>query len=395
MLQNEVFMWLFRSGLVLFAYVLIIVYTGIRVLALIKYLFPSVKAYVFWLIYAVCGCSYFIVSLLRLSRIWFLHQAVMYTLPFLVYFCLGLMIFELVRFGFRIKNGSWLTAGISAGMTGIALSLAVLTMIFGAFNARYIRTVPYEITLNKHGGPTRGNGLRIALVSDLHIGRIVDRKWVTKIVDAVNKTNADVICIAGDIFDINIAMIDNLEAVAEELRRFNAPLGVYACQGNHDVDRLSMREAGKTDRIKDYLDNAGINFMLDEVVLINDSFYLAGRRDARFVGNYQARKTAAELAANMDKTKPVIFMDHQPVDFPGMEEAGADLILSGHTHGGQFFPGNIVTAIMFKSAGATHYGRWKGRTAQAVVSSGAGLWGPPVRIGTKSEVVVIDVKFKL
>jgi predicted MPP superfamily phosphohydrolase len=175
-------------------------------------------------------------------------------------------------------------------------------------------------------------------------------------------------------------------------------LGVFACQGNHDVDRLSLREGAATDRVREFLEKSGIVFLFDEVVLVADRFYLAGRRDARPIGgadpsNRRERKTAAELTAGLDLSRPLIVMDHQPVDYPSVEAAGADLILSGHTHRGQFFPGNVITARMFRKAGAVDYGYWQGRSAQGVVSSGAGVWGPPIRIGTFSEVAAVDINF--
>ena len=388
-------MWLFRSGFVLFAYTLIIVYTGIKVRGLVKHFLPSVKSYVFWPVYVIFGYFYVLVFLLRLDRIWLLRQAAMYSLPLIIYFFLVLLVFDGVWLVLRSKKSVSLSRWSSAGAAGIALGLAVLAMVYGNFNARNIRTVHYGITLNKAvpGSSGREAGLRIALVSDIHIGRTVNRKWVANIVDVVNRTNPDMICIAGDIFDNNIEMVSDLEGVAEELRRLNAPLGVYACQGNHDVDRFSLREEGKTDRIKEFLVKAEINFLLDEVILVADRFYLAGRRDARLIGGRQTRKSAAELAAGLDKSKPLIFMDHQPVDYQSIEETGADLIFSGHTHRGQFFPGNLATAYIYKKAGAVHYGYWQGRSAQALVSSGAGLWGPPIRIATRSEVAVVDVYF--
>jgi predicted MPP superfamily phosphohydrolase len=236
-------------------------------------------------------------------------------------------------------------------------------------------------------------GFRVALISDLHIGSTVGQKWLANIVDAVNSTNPDLICIAGDLFDGNIDAINDLEDIAFELRRFEARFGVYACQGNHDVDRISLREGADTDRIQEFLEKAGVTFLLDEVLLIVERFYLAGRRDARPIGGRDGRKTAAELIAGLDRYRPLIILNHQPLDFQAEEEAGAALILSGHTHAGQFFPGNLATARIYRKPASVHYGLWQGRTAQAVVSSGAGVWGPPIRVGTKSEVVVIDVGF--
>ena len=285
------------------------------------------------------------------------------------------------------------TPGVSAARAGIALTLSVITVICGAVNARHIRLVQYDVTLNKRGEP-----FRIALISDLHIGETVNRKWLSNIVNAVNGVNPDIICMAGDIFDNNIGSLPDPEGITAELRRLSAPLGVFACQGNHDVDRLSLRGGTSADRIREFLERADVVFLFDEVVLIADRFYLAGRRDARPIGGAEsaarrARKTAAELAAGLDLSKPLVFLDHQPVDYPLLEKAGADLILSGHTHKGQIFPGNLITARIYRKAGAVEYGQWRGHSAQGVVSSGAGVWGPPIRIGTISEVAVVNVTF--
>ncbi|MDR0447630.1 MAG: metallophosphoesterase [Treponema sp.] len=386
-------MWLFRSGLFLFAYVVMNIYTGIRFLTLVRYFFPSLKALVFWPIYLIFCYSFVLIMLLRLGWLRPLRQGAMNSLPALVYFFFALLVLDLIRLVYRLLRHAPLSQGLSAAFTGLALGLTVLVMIYGAFVARSIRPTHYEITLKKNPGQ---DVLRIALISDLHIGTVVGRKWLANIVDAANRTEPDIICIAGDIFDNNINAIQDVEGVARELRRFNAPLGVYACPGNHDVDRISFGgtnpERGGTDNINNFLKGAGILLLQDEVLLITDSFYLAGRRDIRPIGGLNIRKSAVELIEGIDKSKPLIVMDHQPVDFPGIEDAGADLILSGHTHKGQFFPGNIATARIFKEAGAVHYGYWQGNSAQAVVTSGAGVWGPPIRVATRSEVSVIDVR---
>jgi len=328
----------------------------------------------------------------------------MYTLPAMVYLFMAVLLADLIRLLLQYLDRIPRSALVSATGTGIALGIALIVLIYGAINARNIQTVHYKINLDKKGPETAAmsagiaseSTLRIALVSDLHIGLTVDRKWTANIVDAINRTKPDIICLAGDIFDSNIETEVDLQAVRTELLRLNAPLGVYACAGNHDVDRISLgilRGGASTERIHDFLKSAGVTLLLDEVVLVGDSFYLAGRRDARPIGMSITRKSAAELASGLDASKPFIFLDHQPVDFPAEEEAGADLILAGHTHRGQFFPGNIVTAHIYKNAGAIHYGYWKGRSAHGIVTSGAGTWGPAVRVATNSEVAVVDIKF--
>jgi predicted MPP superfamily phosphohydrolase len=105
------------------------------------------------------------------------------------------------------------------------------------------------------------------------------------------------------------------------------------------------------------------------------------------------RKTVEELCESLEGT--VIMLDHQPAEFARSEQAGVDLLLCGHTHKGQVFPATLIAREIFKKSGATYYGYWKGQVMQAVVTSGAGIWGPPVRIGTNSEVVIINVNFVL
>ena len=380
-------MWLFRSGLVLLVYVLINIYTGVRFFGLLKYLLPSTRALIFWPLYLLFCFSYILTFLLRFDRIRPLRQAAMYTLPAIVYFFIALLFMDALHLILLLSKVIPASRGFSAAVTGIALAFAVLLLFYGIFHARDIRTVHYNVTVNKEMA-----GIRVALVSDLHIGKTVGHEWTRNIVNAVNETKPDIIFLAGDIFDNDINSIADPEAVAEELRRLKAPLGIYACQGNHDVDRFSLRENAATLRIQDFLKNSNILLLLDEVELVPDRFYLAGRRDARPIGSREARMSAAELADGLDKSKPLFFLDHQPVDFPAEEEAGADLIFSGHTHKGQFFPGNLATARIFKKAGAVHYGYWQGRTAKGIVSSGAGVWGPAIRVATDSEVAVIDIK---
>jgi len=388
-------MWFIFGGIVLVCYTGINIYTGVRFLGFVRFFLPSLKVFIFWPLYLLFCYSFVLILLLRLNGVWFLRQAVMYVLPFLVYFFLILLVCDGVWFGIRFLSRIQPSPGLSAAGTGIALGLAILAMVYGSFHARDIRTAYYNITLNKRdsGWFPGAAGLRITLISDLHIGVTVDREWVAKVVEAANKTKPDIICIAGDIFDNDIDAVRDIDGVAAELRCLQAPLGVYACPGNHDVDRISLQENTKNDRIQVFLKKGDIVYLEDDNRLIKNSFYLVGRRDARPIGLRQERKSAAELTADLDKSKPLIFLDHQPVDFRQEEEASADLILSGHTHRGQFFPGNVVTAFIYKRAGAVHYGLWQGQSAQAVVSSGAGVWGPPIRIATDSEVAVVDVKF--
>jgi predicted MPP superfamily phosphohydrolase len=198
------------------------------------------------------------------------------------------------------------------------------------------------------------------------------------------------ICIAGDVFDGNLDVINGLEEVIAQLKLLKAPLGVYACLGNHDVDRTGI-SGGRTARIAEILKKADITLLYDEVFQIRPDLFVAGRMDARPIGMNAQRETSQELLSSIDGT--IIMLDHQPVQFAQNEQAGVDLLLCGHTHKGQIFPANIMTHFIYWRMGAVHYGYWKGQTMQAVVTSGAGFLGPPVRIGTNSEIAVINVNF--
>jgi len=245
--------------------------------------------------------------ILPLDKILFLRQTGMYSLPFFGYFFFALLVLDALRIGLNHLKIALPISNLPLVSTIIAIGIAVLFMVYGTFHARKIHTVNYEITLNKHASgllPQEGR-LRIALISDTHIGLNVNRQWIANIVDIVNRTEPDIVIIVGDIFDNDIDSVRDLEGLVYELRRFNAPLGVFASQGNHDVDRISWRGAlrgeASTVRIKDFLKNADIDLLLDEVVFVADSFYLVGRRDVSPIGSRHVRKTAADLAEGLVK----------------------------------------------------------------------------------------------
>ena len=139
------------------------------------------------------------------------------------------------------------------------------------------------------------------------------------------------------------------------------------------------------------LDEAGISLLNDESVCIEDSFYLAGRRDIDRVKKIEhTRKTPEELTEGLDLTKPLLVMDHQPRQLDELAAAGADAQLSGHTHNGQLFPGNLLIHLFWENP----YGLEKIGNMYSIVTSGVGIWGPDMRIGTDSEIVEINVHFQ-
>ena len=383
---------MFISIFVLMSYTLINIYNGIKILALIRYFFPLFRAVYFWPVFIFLCYSMILIFAFRLNIFHGLRNAALFQIPAMLYLCFSLLILGALLTVIKLTGVINITPGFYAARTGIALVITFLIMIYGHFHAKDIKTVHYAVNLNTvNVNLETGNTFRIALIADTHIGGNTDKRWLARIVDAVNETKPDIICFAGDIFDTDIRIMPDREAKIAELRRLSAPLGVYAVPGNHDVDRIAFRNGGVTEGIREILESAGIVFMQDEAHLIDSRFYLIGRRDMSPIGGRQERKSALELVEGLDKTIPFIFMDHQPMDYRNLEGAGADLILSGHTHMGQFFPGNIATNILFRRAGSQHHGHWKGVSAQGIITSGAGVWGLVFRLGSNSEVAVIDV----
>ncbi|MCI5649982.1 MAG: metallophosphoesterase [Fusicatenibacter sp.] len=274
------------------------------------------------------------------------------------------------------------------GLAGI-ISISCMTL-YGVWHAHQIRLVRYQVKLKK---PL---SLRIALVADLHLGYSIGKYQMTRMVELINREHPDLVVIAGDIFDNEYEAIREPEKVAGILSELHSRLGTYACWGNHDLDEKILAGftfSGKKEKVPDarfehFLEEANIQMLSDEAVFLDQSFYLAGRKDpARTEKTGESRCTPPELLNGMKRNYPILVIDHQPKELQELSEQGADIVLGGHTHDGQIFPGNLVTRRIWKnSCGMLSVGNM-----YSIVTSGVGLWGPCMRIGTDAEVVMIDV----
>lgn len=174
------------------------------------------------------------------------------------------------------------------------------------------------------------------------------------------------------------------ENMGDTLKKIHAPLGVYASPGNHDY------MGGNLDMLVESLNKSGIRMLADETLRVGNSFYVVGRNDAsgsRYSG--EPRKDINELLAGVDKTLPIILLDHQPIELDKADASGADIQFSGHTHRGQLYPNQFITGRIFE----LDWGYLKKGNLNAIVSSGIGTWGPPIRIGSRSEIVNVKVNF--
>ena len=319
---------------------------------------------------------------------------------FFLYLFLTIVLFDLVRV--IIKRLPFTKERIPAGprillLAGCAVILFTSGItLYGTYNARQINVTRYSVEIPSED--MRGRSIKVVLAADLHLGYSIGYRQAEKIAEKINEAEPDLVCLAGDIFDNHYGALDDPEKIREALSGIRSKHGVYACYGNHDYEEQIL--AGFTfdseehvyigDKMRQLLDDAGIRTLEDETVLIDDSFYLSGRKD------YSSRKKSGnirmspeELLSGLDHDKPIIVMDHQPKELQELSDAGVDLDLCGHTHDGQMFPGNIVTSLIWENS----CGYLKKGDMHNIVTSGAGIFGPYMRVGTKSEIVEISVNF--
>ncbi|WP_077617574.1 metallophosphoesterase [Bacillus sinesaloumensis] len=257
------------------------------------------------------------------------------------------------------------------------LALYILIFSFGTYNAWSPIVQTYDITIEK--AFEQRDSLKILMASDFHLGSIVGKSHLSKFVDLVEETKPDIVLIPGDLIDDYIEPFLD-KNMGETLTKVDAPLGVYATLGNHDY------YGNDNEKIVEEMEKLGIEILTDEITMLENELYLIGRND----DTDDKRAAIQELVATLDTSKPVIMLDHQPTELEAAKEHGIDLLLSGHTHRGQVFPGNLITNILYEN----DYGLLKKGRMHSIVSSGFGTWGPPLRLGTRSEVVIINVEFK-
>lgn len=324
---------------------------------------------------------------------------------FLGIFLYTLVIILLADFG-RILlkyvfHASWIHSRTAFTVAGAICALLILLLsACGIFHAKYIKTTSYDVIINKTI-PER-TSMKVVLLADTHFGYNAGVLHARELVRKINKQKPDLVCIAGDIFDNEYDAIRNPEKLEKTLRGIKSTYGVYACWGNHDLNEEILagftfkHKDGDLSDIKDphmkkFLEDSNIHILEDESVLINDQFYVIGRKDASLTEKiHETRKAPAQLTEKLDRDKPIIMIDHQPKELQELADAGVDLDLCGHTHDGQTFPGNFTIKLMWENP----CGLLSKDNMTNITTSGAGVWGPAMRIGTDSEICSINIQLK-
>ncbi|NLW10569.1 MAG: metallophosphoesterase [Clostridiaceae bacterium] len=253
-------------------------------------------------------------------------------------------------------------------------------LAIGTLMARFPRVRRYTVKLAKELKLDRP--LKVVVLSDIHYGSLVSSADLNIMSKAVNDLEPDVVLLAGDIIDNSLDLIRKTP-FSDQISKLQAKYGVFGVLGNHEYANADP------DETIELFEQAGIRMLKDQTIRLADSFYLAGRNEKRseFSG-LLGQKSPNELLGELDHELPIIMMQHQPNDLPMLELAGADVSVAGHTHRGQMFPLNLLSRKKYEHS----FGYQKIGRLQNIVSSGYGTWGPPIRLGSRSEIVLLEIE---
>jgi uncharacterized protein len=345
-------------------------------------------SYIFWFL----ALSYFAARLIeRFTVSWFTDGLVwigsfwLGAMAYLIVILLAIDLLRLINFiipffpDFITKDYQITKQMMFYAVTGLVLIILIGSRINQAFPQ--IRTL--EMVIQKKSPLPE---LNVVMVSDVHLGTIICNSHFMRIVEKINSLNPDIVLFAGDLVDEDIGPVIR-QNLGETLRQIKSKFGNYGITGNHEY-------IGGVEEACQYLTEHGVVMLRDSIVKIADAFILAGREDISkegFVGKSHGehRKKIVDLIKDVDKSLPIILMDHQPLHLDEAEKNGVDLQLSGHTHHGQLWPFNYIAQAIYEVS----WGYKKKGNTHIYVSCGVGTWGPPMRSGNRPEVMNLKIKF--
>ena len=261
---------------------------------------------------------------------------------------------------------------VSRVVAGAAAAAAVGTVGYGTYGVLRGPGVK-RVTVPLAKLPRAAHGYRIAVVSDIHLGPILGRGFAQKVVDTINATQPDIVAVVGDLVD---GSVKNLGPAAAPLSQLRAPS--YFVTGNHEYFSGAEQWVEEVRRLGLHpLENARTELPWFDLAGVND---IAGESEGQ-------GPDFGKALGDRDPARACVLLAHQPVQIHDAVKHGVDLQLSGHTHGGQLWPGNFIAAAANPTvAGLERYG-----DTQLYVSRGAGAWGPPTRLGAPSDITVIEL----
>ena len=264
---------------------------------------------------------------------------------------------------------------------GVIPILCVLVILgYGYWNMKDVHKTHYTVTTHK----TMTHDYRIAFLSDLHFGNTMNKLELEKYCQDISLQNPDIVILGGDIVDEHTTYQEMKDAF-EALGQIKNQYGIYFIYGNHDQALYLNSPHFTPSQLKESIEEHHISILLDSQVKIQNELTIIGRQD-RSLGE---RANSQHLIKNVNQENFIFMLDHQPVDLQNNNELHVDLQLSGHTHGGQMFPVGLITSVL--GFGEMNYGYREMSEMKVIVSSGIAGWGYPLRTGSHSEYVIIDI----
>lgn len=335
----------------------------------------------YWIVVFIVGLS---IVLSRLSE-----SISTYWLPLIFNIILAVSICS-VFVSLIFDVGRWLSNKRLKPKLGVKIiyTLAVFSLFYNGYEmAMESAIVNYQVKIDKIANV---ENLRIVQLSDIHINEMTSADRIQQMVDKVNHLNADFIVITGDTLDRRLKPFIE-QGFDKQLQQLKSKYGTYVIFGNHEYLNIKQENNNEDDIINAFK-QANMKVLKDDIVYLDDvGITFIGRDDFSSYRYGIKRAPLSDLMMFSDTDTPIILLDHQPQDLNEPANLGVDLMISGHTHAGQVFPINLIEKLMYKNV----YGIYQNieQHFTSIVSSGYGFWGPPIRIMTRSEIVVIDVTF--
>lgn len=308
---------------------------------------------------------------------------------FVIYFIMASILVDIIHFFIhKFANKSCAPIKIWTIIhTALIIPLLFSTsmMIYGHINIMNVEPTYYTISTDKD---IREEGYRICLIADLHFGSSIDVKELNKVCDEISAQNPDLVILCGDIVDESTSYKEMSEAFTA-LGKIKSQMGTYFVYGNHDCQTYVPKPSFTEEQLAKAITDNNIIILEDDIVNFNNDITIVGRMDASFSRNSN-RASIQQLLSNIDKNNYIVVFDHQPTEFAENSVAGTDLLLSGHTHAGQFWPFNLVLEVIPFNDGV--YGYEKIDNMNTVITSGISGWAFPFKTSAPAEYVIIDIK---
>ena len=270
----------------------------------------------------------------------------------------------------------WLTPFKNVQLVGsITVCILVMLFIVGSYLAYSPVVRNLAVTMDKKDSEL--TSLRVVVASDFHLGVLSNKKHLQRFVHLSNEAKPDVVFLVGDLVDDDPKWFVE-DGMAKVMKQLHATYGVYGVLGNHEYYGKKIPE------FVEEMDKAGVKILRDETIQIENAFILTGQED-------RTNKERQQLKSlKIDSNYPWFVMNHTPNDLTTPMQEGVDFHMSGHTHKGQLWPNQLITERVFE----LDYGYKLKEQMHTLVSSGFGFWGPPIRIGSRSELWGVDITFQ-